>query len=283
MLLNIHHETRYRYQNPASYSLQSMRLWPRTDGGQRVHHWRIETPGRRWIQQDAHGNTVHLSSLVDKHDCIPVIASGQVETLDLRGQLIAHESEVPVLAFSQATPLTAADAQIRAAADRILGSEHSAAQDARSTPAALADLCEWVHRTIAYTPGATDVSATAAEVVAHRKGVCQDMTHVFLALCRSRGLAARYVSGYLLTDATHAASHAWAEVWIPPQEDEPGGWLGFDVTHDRLAGPELCRLAVGRDYADTSPIRGIHLGGLGESMSVRVAVRDGLAPGMDQQ
>ena len=279
MLLNIHHETLYRYQSPASYSLQTMRLWPRSDGGQRVHHWRIEAPGRRWIQHDAHGNTVHLSSLVDKHDHISVIASGLVETLQERGQLIPHESEVPVLAFSQAPALTSADTTIKQTAERLLGSIGHPPGD---EPAILSQLCEWVHGHIAYTQGVTDVTATAAEVVAHRQGVCQDMTHVFLALCRCQGLAARYVSGYLLTDATHAASHAWAEVWIPKGSQGPGGWLGFDVTHNRLAGPELCRLAVGRDYADSSPIRGIHMGGIGESMAVRVAVRDGQPVGMDQ-
>jgi transglutaminase-like putative cysteine protease len=279
MLLNIHHETHYRYQSPASYSLQSMRLWPRTDGGQRVHHWRVDAPGRRWIQKDAHGNTVHLSSLVDKHDHISVTASGLVETLDARGHLIANESEVPVLAFSQATALTMADASIRAVAISILDSSTGQANERQE---ALLRLCQWVHQTIEYTQGVTDVSATAAEVVAHRQGVCQDMTHVFLALCRSQGVSARYVSGYLLTDATHAASHAWAEVWMPLDSHEQGGWLGFDVTHNRLAGPELCRLAVGRDYADTSPIRGIHMGGVGESMAVRVAVRNDLSTSIDQ-
>lgn len=278
MLLNIHHETLYRYQSPASYSLQAMRLWPRTDGGQRVHHWRIEAPGRRWIQQDAHGNTVHLSSLVDRHDHIAVIASGQVQTLDERGRWIPHASEVPVLAFSQATALTRADDTIQRTAHDLLGpslSDHD-------WQAGLTHLCEWVHKTIAFTQGVTDVTATAAEVVAHRQGVCQDMAHVFLALCRSLGLSARYVSGYLLTDATHAASHAWVEVWSPQGLSGQGGWLGFDVTHNRMAGPELCRLAVGRDYADTSPIRGIHMGGIGESMSVQVAVRDAQHAGMDQ-
>jgi transglutaminase-like putative cysteine protease len=193
--------------------------------------------------------------------------------------LIAHDSEVPVLAFSQATALTTADTRIRATACEILGIDTDQANDQRD---ALIRLCDWVHQSIAYTQGVTDVSATAAEVVAHQQGVCQDMTHVFLALCRSQGLCARYVSGYLLTDATHAASHAWAEVWIAAGLQEQGGWLGFDVTHNRLAGPELCRLAVGRDYADTSPIRGIHMGGVGESMAVRVAVRDGQSISMDQ-
>ena len=279
MLLNIHHQTHYRYQAPASYSLQSLLLWPRTDGGQRIHHWRIEVPGRRWVQQDAYGNTMHISSLTDKHHEIDVIAGGQVETSHERGSYIPHESRVPAMVFSQTTALTMADDAMKDLAYRVLGDADSTALCHQST---LEHLCAEVHNAITYTQGVTDVTATAANVFSNGHGVCQDMTHVFLGLCRARGISARYVSGYLLTDAAHAASHAWAEVWMPDALHGQGGWLGFDVTHNRLAGPELCRLAVGRDYADTCPMRGIHMGGVGESMQVQVAVQDGRHTHMDQ-
>lgn len=279
MLLNIHHQTHYRYQVAAAYSLQTLLLWPRTDGGQRIHHWRLEVPGRRWVQQDAYGNTLHISSLVDKHADIAIVASGLVETLDDRGLFIPHDSRVPPMVFAQATRLTAADDAITDLALRVLGSADRQHPHDRGS---LEALCACVHETIAFKQGVTDVSVTAAEVLAHKQGVCQDMTHLFLALCRSRGIPARYVSGYLLTDATHAASHAWAEVWMPGACQGQGGWLGFDVTHNRLAGPELCRLAVGRDYADTCPMRGIHMGGVGESMQVQVAVRDAQQMTQDQ-
>jgi transglutaminase-like putative cysteine protease len=199
--------------------------------------------------------------------------------LDARGNFIAHESHIPVMVFSQPTPLTTADPALALMATSVLGTANS---EFPLNQSQLDDLCSHVHKTIAYTQGVTDVHATAAEVVRHKQGVCQDMTHVFLALCRVRGIAARYVSGYLLTDASHAASHAWAEVWLPDALNGQGGWLGFDVTHNRLAGPELCRLAVGRDYTDTCPVRGIHIGGIGESMQVQVAVRDGMNLSSDQ-
>lgn len=267
MLLDIHHQTTYTYDTAANYSLQTLRLWPRSDGGQRVRHWHIEAPGRRWIQQDAYGNTVHMTSLVEKHHQIAVVARGQVETLDQRGVMIAHDSHVPPLAFALPTPLTEADAAIEAVATRVLGAELNPAQ---ITPHALTALCAAVFEAITYVQGVTDVTVTAPEALKLGQGVCQDMTHVFLALCRARGVAARYVSGYLLSDASHAASHAWAEAWIPQAQ----AWLGFDVTHNRLAGPELCRLAVGRDYADACPLRGMHMGGSGETMTVKVAVQD---------
>jgi transglutaminase-like putative cysteine protease len=275
MLLDIHHQTVYRYDTAANYSLQTMRLWPRSDGGQRVRHWQIDAPGRRWVQQDAYGNTVHMTSLVEKHHDISVVARGQVETLDERGVLIAHESKVPPLAFALPTPLTQSDAAIEALAQHVLGSQQNPAQ---ITQAELAALCDAVFESITYVQGVTDVTVTAPEALKLGQGVCQDMTHLFLALCRARGVAARYVSGYLLTDATHAASHAWAEAWVPQAQ----AWLGFDVTHKRLAGPELCRLAVGRDYADASPMRGMHMGGTGETMTVKVAVQDSLQMVLDQ-
>jgi transglutaminase-like putative cysteine protease len=160
-------------------------------------------------------------------------------------------------------------------AQRVLGSQKTPPQISQ---AELTALCEAVFESITYVQGVTDVTVTAPEVLKLGQGVCQDMTHLFLALCRARGVAARYVSGYLLTDATHAASHAWAEAWIP----QAHAWLGFDVTHNRLAGPELCRLAVGRDYADASPMRGMHMGGTGETMTVKVAVQNGLHMVLDQ-
>lgn len=266
MLLDIHHQTLYRYDTAANYSLQTLRLWPRSDGGQRVRHWQIDAPGRRWVQQDAYGNTVHMTSLVEKHKEICVTARGQVETLDARGVRIAHDAKVPPLAFALPTPLTLADAAVQALAQEVLGGR----ADGRVSQADLEALSTAVGERIHYVQGVTDVTVTASEVLRLGQGVCQDMTHLYLALCRSQGLAARYVSGYLLTDATHAASHAWAEVWLPDAQ----AWLGVDVTHNRLAGPELCRLAVGRDYADASPLRGMHMGGAGETLQVHVAVHD---------
>jgi transglutaminase-like putative cysteine protease len=167
------------------------------------------------------------------------------------------------------TRLTATAPAVEALASRHFGDAHGGHQ---ATADVLRALMADIHACVAYVQGVTDVHATAAEVLEQRQGVCQDMAHVFLACCRARGIPARYVSGYLLTDAHHAASHAWVEIWLPHERGGAGAWLGLDVTHDQLAGPQLCRLAVGRDYADASPIRGMHVGGAGEDMSVRVSV-----------
>lgn len=278
MMLDIIHETIYRYTVPASYSLQYLRLWPRADAGQHVLHWSIEAPGRRWSQVDAFGNVVTVTSLLERHDEIRAVARGQVETQGRRGLLRAHDTAVPPLAFALATRLTAEAPSVQALAAAAFGPRHGPEAASRE---ALEGLMQAVADRVAYVQGSTDVHATAQEALEQGQGVCQDMAHVFLACCRARGIPARYVSGYIITDAQHAASHAWVEGWLPRSRGGAGAWIGLDVTHNRLAGPELCRLAVGRDYADASPVRGMHLGGGGEVLQVRVAVVGAESQGTD--
>ncbi len=103
--------------------------------------------------------------------------------------------------------------------------------------------------------------------VALRRGVCQDFTHVMLAACRSQGLAARYVSGYLYNNGHTAASHAWVDVYLPGQ-----GWASLDPTHNRAQTEQYVRVAIGRDYADVPPTRGVFKGKAKETLEVKVYV-----------
>lgn len=129
--------------------------------------------------------------------------------------------------------------------------------------AALA-LMSLIHERFDYKPLSTHVGTRAPEALALRRGVCQDFAHVLIGACRSIGLAARYVSGYLLTQPPPGqprlvgadASHAWAAVWCPVQ-----GWLALDPTNDVPAGIDHVTLAWGRDYADVAPLRGVIRGG----------------------
>ncbi|MNG11944.1 Transglutaminase-like superfamily protein [compost metagenome] len=118
-----------------------------------------------------------------------------------------------------------------------------------------------------YTPGTTEVETSAAQAFAGRSGVCQDHTHAFLACARSLGVPARYVSGYLFSEASeHLASHAWAEAWLDD------AWYSFDVTN-QLARPERhLKLAVGLDYLDACPVRGMRRGGGCEQMHAKLVV-----------
>lgn len=261
MRLHIHHATRYRYNDPAMYSIQHLRLTPREDVSQHILNWRISTPGHPRAQQDAHGNTIHTLSLTSPHQEIMLVVDGEIETHDAPTLLPRGDGLSP-LAYLAASTLAAPDEAITRFAF-----EHFAGSPRR---AALLALMEAVCDKVRYRTGATDVDHTAAEAFALGEGVCQDQAHVFVACCRALGIPARYVSGYLFTDAEHAASHAWADAWL----DDEDGWLSCDVTHRRFADGHLCRLAVGRDYLDAGPVRGVRRGGSDETMEVRVVVAD---------
>jgi transglutaminase-like putative cysteine protease len=276
MLLTIHHETVYRYKSAANYSIQHVRLTPFIDGSQRILHWKIDLPGKRWRQVDAFGNVVHSASVTESHDEVRIVAQGVVETIGVAGQLMPNEGAVPVLAYALPTTLTEGNSDISALLKRPVhaGLGASLPENTHGMASLTADdaktLMDRVFSGMEYVPGATDVTASAVDAWATKKGVCQDMAHVFLAACRAHGVPARYVSGYLLTDADHAATHAWVDVWCADGNQQ--GWLALDVTHNAVAGQNLCRLAVGRDYSDASPVRGSRMGGAGEEMAVDVRV-----------
>jgi transglutaminase-like putative cysteine protease len=129
-----------------------------------------------------------------------------------------------------------------------------------------------VRRHLRYESGSTDVTTSADEALTRGLGVCQDFAHLTLAACRVLGVPARYVSGYVFApgSATSAASHAWVDVFADRQ-----GWLSLDPTHDKAQGPEHVRVAVGRDYADVPPTRGVFKGNAKESLEVTVRIEAG--------
>ncbi len=262
MLLEISHETTFRYKAPVDYSIQYLRLMPRTDRGQRVLSWRIDTPGRRFAHRDAFGNIVHTLSIVDPHDRIRIVVQGVVETRDETHHPVWDTGSLPALAYLLPTALTTADDAIRALS-RVLPAN-------APTRAALLTLAAEIEARVRYLPGMTDTQSTAIEALGQGAGVCQDHAHLFIACCRAAGVPARYVSGYLHTGENHLASHAWAEAWSDQE-----GWIEIDITISRSAGPETCRLAIGRDYLDAAPTRGVRSGGGEEALDVLVRVTQG--------
>jgi transglutaminase-like putative cysteine protease len=264
MQLRIHHRTAYRYDEPVKYSAQALRLTPRREVQQRVLNWTIHAPGRRTEQVDAHGNVTHLVTVEEPHKEIEIVVSGFVEVSPDAG-LTPHEGPLSPLAYLASTPLTAPDEEIRALSAHYM----SGSAPLRERLYALAG---GVQERVRYQKGSTSVEDSASAVLARGKGVCQDQAHVFIACCRAAGIPARYVSGYLYTgDAATtdtAASHAWADVWL----SDIRAWLGIDVTHREITGMQHCRLAVGRDYLDAAPVRGVRRGGGREKMDVDVSV-----------
>ena len=261
MLLHIRHETLYRYDRPVKHSVQSLRLTPRTETGQRVLAWSLTAPGRHTQQLDAHGNLMHLLTLDEPHDEIHILVAGTVETEDVPDAAPSDRGRLSPLVYVPETPLTRADEGLREFA-----LAHGRADPGRDAALALAHS---VRDSMEYVPGVTEVSDSAAHAFALRRGVCQDHAHVMIACCRTLGVPARYVSGYLLTGRDdHIASHAWVDVWLARHER----WFAIDVTNGLPGGLQHCRLAVGRDYLDACPVRGVRRGGGAEAMNAKVEV-----------
>jgi len=262
MQLHIRHMTRYRYERPVKYSVQCLHLTPRRDPCQRALAWSISAPGRRLEQIDAHGNIAHLITIEQPHREIQIVVRGVVETVDTEPR--QDDGPLSPLAYLAPTALTAPNEEIKALA---LDATQSV-----SAPRARAEaLAEAVVRTVRYKAGVSEVHDPAAVVLRAGEGVCQDHAHVFIASARSVGIPARYVSGYMYTgEASDAASHAWVDVWLGAEL----GWQSVDVTHQRPAVRSYCRLAVGRDYLDAAPVRGVRQGGGGEKMDANVLVAE---------
>ncbi|MGH8284711.1 MAG: transglutaminase-like domain-containing protein, partial [Steroidobacteraceae bacterium] len=222
--------------------------------------WTILAPGRRTEQLDAHGNITHLLTVDDPHREIEIVVSGIVETTGDERPL-PHQGALSPLAYLYRTPLTQPDEAIAELGRRCVPRP-------TATREHLLALAEAVCERVKYCSGATTVEDPAATVLARGQGVCQDQAHLFIACCRACGVPARYVSGYLYTGEAEsdAASHAWVDAWIEAQR----AWLTIDVTHRQLTDTRHCRLAVGRDYLDAAPVRGVRRGGGREALEVSV-------------
>jgi transglutaminase-like putative cysteine protease len=262
MQLHIRHETRYRYERPVKYSVQSLHLTPRRDLSQRALAWNIVAPGRRLEQVDAYGNISHLLTIEEPHREISIVVHGVVETADTEGR--QEDGTLSPLAYLAPTKLTTPNEDLKAFAHAAIGAIAGPRERAQA-------LAEAVFGAVKYKTGSSDVADTATVAFKSGEGVCQDQAHVYIASARAIGIPTRYVSGYLFTgDQTDAASHAWVDVWLGAE----AGWQSIDVTHKRPAVRTYCRLAVGRDYLDAAPVRGVRQGGGGEKMEANVLVAE---------
>jgi transglutaminase-like putative cysteine protease len=152
--------------------------------------------------------------------------------------------------------------------------------DRRATPLQmLFEINQGIHENFEYAPNSTKVDSPIDDALSVRKGVCQDFAHIMIALVRKLNVPCRYVSGYLFHTkddqslASEGASHAWVEALLPKL-----GWVGFDPTNNLLCGERHIRVAVGRDYAEVPPTRGVYKGGAESELSVAVTVALSDAP-----
>jgi transglutaminase-like putative cysteine protease len=268
MQLHIEHETIFSYSQPVSEAIGEARLRPRDDAGQRLLGFRLALDPHAPVDpvSDRFGNTIHCYSVLPPHRRLIVTATSEVETSAhalIRAPALSPLEQHSFTAISSYVPFTD---DLLAFARAVTPAD---ADDAEATARALSGA---IYATCAYEAGSTDISTTADTVLAGRRGVCQDFAHLLIALCRGVGLPTRYVSGYLYDSGKPAdailASHAWMEVYLDGR-----GWLGLDPTHDRATGALYTRVAIGRDYADAAPVRGIYQGDAKETLEVRVRIR----------
>jgi transglutaminase-like putative cysteine protease len=266
MRIHVCHATTYTYDTPPSGVTQLLRLTPRNHEGQHVLSWRIDLSEDCLLHQheDAFGNITHSFTAEGPFNKLSVEVNGEVDTQDTHGLVKDAVERFPPELFLRETSLTQADSSISdfAAATRA---------DARGDNLALLHaLLAALNREITFDTDPTHSATTAAETFKLRRGVCQDITHIFVAAARSLGIPARYVGGHFhRVDGvtSQEAGHAWAEAHV-----ENLGWVGFDPTNGISTTDAHVRVAVGLDYLGAAPVRGTRYGGAGETLTVAVRV-----------
>ena len=296
MRLRITHDTRYRYEPPVLTAVHMTHLTPPPTRCQERAESRLEvdpTPATLTETLDIYRNVRTFFEIASPHDELLVRASSLVETHapDPVGSTLAWDAVRDSFVYH-------VGAEWHPAAEFIYPSHYvhpgevfadyarPSFPPGRPLIDAARELMQRVHQDFTYASRSTEINTPAAEALAQRRGVCQDFSHVMLACLRSLGLPARYVSGYLLTQPPPGqprlvgsdASHAWVAVFLPDVAAQHGGhgWYDLDPTNDRhgwgAPGEDFVRLAVGRDYADISPMRGVIHGGAGHELDVGVTV-----------
>jgi len=264
MLIRVEHATAYSYSEPLLASTQYLRMTPLSGPTQTVESWKLTCPGAvttPW--QDQYGNCCHTLTVAEPVSELEIKVCGLVRTRDTSGVVGMAPSELPASIYLRDTPYTVGSNSIRDFAARFQPKLTTDPVEAlHEIMAAIADAVE-------YRRGETHVHTTGAEALEQGSGVCQDYAHIFCAVCRTLGVPARYVSGYLSHGdghEAHAASHAWAEAFV-----DYLGWVSFDPTNRACATDAYIRTAIGLDYAEAGPVRGVRSGGGVETMRVRVS------------
>ena len=265
MRIHISHETRYRYDAPINGVIQTLRLTPRNHDGQYVSNWRIDVSEdcRLDVHEDAFGNVTHTFTAEGPFAELAVHVEGEVDVQNTAGIVRGAIERFPPSLYLRATPLTEIDGAIAEFAREV----RSQSDDALPM---LHALLGRIHGEMTFDTAPTLTSTTAAEAFALKRGVCQDLTHVFIATARHLGVPARYVGGYFhRADGVtqQDAGHAWAEAYLPAL-----GWIAFDPANGICATDAHVRVAVGLDYLGAAPVRGARRGGGTESLTVSVQV-----------
>lgn len=283
MKIEISHVTRYRYEEPATDSVNEIRLTPRTNYRQSCYHHEVtvEPAASLFTYEDYFGNRVHSFTVNKPHRELVIRTKAVVVTVDK-----PQGSDLPKLPLDQQKELLASEPLQNRYVEFMLPTAYTEETEevcafVENHPFTEEGMHEWTRRLsetiyneFTYDPEATHVSSKVSDTLRLKRGVCQDYAHLMIALCRSKGLPARYVSGYHFVGDLQGgsadfeqASHAWVEVHIPGT-----GWLGFDPTNNAEVNWRYVKLGHGRDYKDIVPVKGVYRGGR-QRLEVTVDVR----------
>ena len=279
----IEHLSHYRYTASAQQCVMLLCLKPREDQGQQLLRFEIETQPSSCLnpETDCFGNTRHVINIHRAHEALEItthssVVTAPAPTLPERLGDGAWE-EVRALGksaaewdFAHPSALARPSPALAAFVERLR------IEPGRDPLGSVLQLSQTLHSNLRYIPGSTSAQSPIEHILETGEGVCQDYAHVMIAIARTWGIPTRYVSGFLHLagesgeQAPDNATHAWVECRLPEL-----GWIGLDPTNLSIAGEGHIRIAVGRDYRDVSPTRGVLHGGGEIQLDVDVRVRDG--------
>ena len=282
MYFLVKHLTSFRYDEPVCETVMEVRKKPRNDRLQHCLSFELDThPGSHpFTYQDPLGNFIHHFDLPGTHQSLDIVAEATIEMFER--PLIKNDafggsweelrrSTEDGTFFDWLAPSHFAQTQASPHIEAFL-SELSL-RESTDPLSALFRLNHEIYERFEYRPKSTSVDSPIEHALELRAGVCQDFSHLMIVCARLLGIPCRYVSGYLhhrtgdKARSVEDASHAWVEAWLPQI-----GWLGFDPTNDRLEDSHHIRIAIGRDYHDVAPTRGVYRGKAAENLSVAVSV-----------
>jgi transglutaminase-like putative cysteine protease len=270
MQLNVNYTTAYHYDSPPRRIIQRLRVMPQSFAGQAVLDWRIDVDCDAQLREgrDGYGNLTHMLYIDKPIRSLAVSVAGRVLTEDRAGVVKGLSHDLPPPVFLRATQLTEPGPSIDGLAEWMKAGKAPALDR-------LHGLAGRLQGEMRFDTEATGVDTRAEQACAEGHGVCQDFTHIFIAVARRAGIPARYVSGHLFRrDGQHVqeAGHAWAEAWI-----EDLGWTAFDAVNGISTDDAYVRVACGLDYRDAAPVAGARAGGGKEDLAVDVRVTEAQA------
>jgi transglutaminase-like putative cysteine protease len=291
LIYSIRHVTTFRYEPAVRESVMEVRLQPRSEANQRCLSFTLDvTPSANITQyRDFAGNTVHHFDIAGAHREVKVSAQSTVQVQSVPAPRSSEAGD-----WADLDALTAGDDYW----EMMLPSEFAHSGDSleelakelrcerRGDPLELlTELNEGIYELFSYVPNSTKVDSPIEDALRSRQGVCQDFAHIMIALVRKLRIPCRYVSGYLFhleengrkDRSLEGASHAWVEALVPRL-----GWTAFDPTNNLIGGDRHIRVAIGRDYADVPPTRGVYKGEAQSELSVAVTVSPSDAPTPEQ-